>query len=227
MSNVFHSRCSLYSFLMGVQTCITPPPIAGNPSFSIPLSCPVVLLQQNEPRRQPQPPQLWRPQHQGDFHLEAWLLLLGRGRRLETLSDDIFKGTRLLPRKMMCEIVNECRQALQAIQTRQEWSWHLGHPASAEEGGSSWAAQAQRGLVLAPSPGPLWRWDANKDDLPFRYWGGLILAGGGRGSLSLSDLSNSQPWPTSRGPRHVGGRMHARHKNASSESEGYPSLLFP
>lgn len=52
---------------------------------------------------------------------------------------------------MMCEIVNECRQALQAIQTRREWSWHLGHPASAKEGGSSWAAQAQRGLVSAPA----------------------------------------------------------------------------
>lgn len=57
-------------------------------------------------------------QHQGDFHLEAWLPLLGRSRRRETLSDDIFKGTRLLPRKMMCEIVNECRQALQAMHTR-------------------------------------------------------------------------------------------------------------
>lgn len=66
----------------------------------------------------PATPAFGGPQHQGDFHLEAWLLLLGRGRGLETLSDDIFKGMRLLPRKMMCEIVNECRQALQAIQTQ-------------------------------------------------------------------------------------------------------------
>lgn len=53
------------------------------------------------------------------------------------------------------------------------------------------------------------------------------MTGGSRGSLSLSDLSNSEPWPTSREPRHVGGRMHARHKNDSSESEGYPNLPFP
>lgn len=83
----------------------------------------MVLPQINESRRQSRHPNIGVaggsvPQHQGDFHLEAWLPLLGRSRRRETLSDDIFKGMRLLPRKMMCEIVNECRQALQAMHTQ-------------------------------------------------------------------------------------------------------------
>lgn len=78
---------------------------------------------------------------------------------------------------MMCETVNECRQALQAMQSWGEWSWHLGHPASAEGGGSSWAAQARRGLdpalaicrdgVLVRMSYPL---DTGEGSASFSFW---------------------------------------------------------